>query len=119
MSDRQVGDRGPPARHRARPLGVGEDAAGPRLARFLAVPVGSRAQAQALIDAGAVTVDGRVVPKRHAVVTGERIVVDVPERAPVAAEESPAAYGIAWEDEHLLVVDKPAGVVVPAVSASR
>ena len=92
-------------------LTVGEQQAGTRLDRFLADPLGSRARAQGLIDEGSVRVDGRPRPKRHVVSPGELVVVDVVTRAPVPAR-SPAAFQIAYEDEHLLVVDKPAGVVV-------
>ena len=51
-------------------LTVPDEAAGTRLDRFLAEPLGSRAQAQTLIDAGHVLVDGRARPKRHAVSAG-------------------------------------------------
>jgi 23S rRNA pseudouridine1911/1915/1917 synthase len=94
-------------------LSVPAEAAGNRLDRFLAEPLGSRAQAQAAIDSGWVTVDGRLRPKRHTVRAGERIVV---RRDPVPGGAGPPAatvpYAIAFEDDHLLVVDKPAGVVV-------
>ena len=85
--------------------------AGERLDVFLARSAGSRTAAQRLLEGGAVLVDGRERPKRHAVAAGERIVVsELPE--PERAEVPDAPYAIAWEDEHLLVVDKPAGVVV-------
>src|SRR5262249_23020315 len=80
--------------------------------RFLAPAVGSRARAQALIDAGVVRVDGSLVPKRHLVRAGEAIEIgDLPVEASGAASE-PAPFEVAYEDEHLLVVDKPAGVGV-------
>ncbi len=93
-------------------LRVPDDAAGTRLDRFLATPVGSRARAQALIDGGRVKVDGHIRPKRHLVVAGEAIEVDDRALDPAAASDEPAHFEIAYEDEHLLVVDKPAGVVV-------
>jgi 23S rRNA pseudouridine1911/1915/1917 synthase len=90
---------------------VPADAAGERLDVFLAGHAGSRAAAQRLIDGGRVRVDGDEKAKRHTLRGGERI--DVEEEQEVAAAEAPEArFGIAWEDEHLLVVDKPAGVVV-------
>jgi 23S rRNA pseudouridine1911/1915/1917 synthase len=92
--------------------------AGERLDVFLARSAGSRAAAQRLLEAGAVLVDGRTRPKRHAVAAGERIVVSELPEAP-AAEVPDAPYTIAWEDEHLLVVDKPAGVVVHPGAAHR
>jgi 23S rRNA pseudouridine1911/1915/1917 synthase len=94
-------------------LEVPAAAAGTRLDRFLAEPLGSRAQAQQLIDARRVLVDGRVRPKRHELKPGELIEVrprDGWEAEADAAE--PAPYAVAFEDQHLLVVDKPAGVVV-------
>jgi 23S rRNA pseudouridine1911/1915/1917 synthase len=91
---------------------VPDHAAGTRLDRFLAKPLGSRAQAQGLIDSDRVRVDGRVRPKRHAVKPGELIVVDQREE-PAARDGGPQAdFEIAYEDECLLVVNKPAGVVV-------
>jgi 23S rRNA pseudouridine1911/1915/1917 synthase len=75
--------------------------------------VGSRAAAQKLIEAGAVAVDGRARQKRHLLKGGERIVVTPPELPPAdVAGADEVAFGVAYEDDHLLVVDKPAGVVV-------
>jgi len=72
--------------------------------------VASRAEGQRLIDAGRVLVDGRSVPKRHRLAVGEVVTVR-PEAppGPLAAEEVPLV--VRYEDKHLLVVDKPAGVV--------
>jgi 23S rRNA pseudouridine1911/1915/1917 synthase len=86
--------------------------AGARLDAFLAAPVGSRAQAQRLIEAGAVRVDGAVVPKRHRVSAGETVTVDEPAAPAPAADVAPAEFAVPFQDEHLLIVDKPAGVVV-------
>ncbi len=92
-------------------LVVSQEAAGIRLDRFLAEPIGSRAQAQGLIDGGRVRVDGRVRPKRYVVQAGERVLVERADAVPEAAQVE-LKLKIAYEDEHLLVVDKPAGVVV-------
>jgi 23S rRNA pseudouridine1911/1915/1917 synthase len=87
--------------------------AGQRLDAFLAEPVGSRARAQRLIEAGAVLVDGAAVPKRHRVAAGEVVTVDLDaDRAPAGDPSETASFTVAYEDAHLLVVDKPAGVVV-------
>jgi 23S rRNA pseudouridine1911/1915/1917 synthase len=91
---------------RARPEDEGE-----RLDAFLAEPLGSRARAQRLIEAGAVLVDGRAAPKRHRLSPGEVITVDEPP-APAPADVPDAPYAVPYRDEYLLVVDKPAGVVV-------
>jgi 23S rRNA pseudouridine1911/1915/1917 synthase len=92
-------------------IDVPAGAAGERLDVFLAGHAGSRAAAQRLIDGGRVRVDGEERPKRHTLRGGEAI--EVEEAAePAAADVPEARFAIAWEDEHLLVVDKPAGVVV-------
>jgi 23S rRNA pseudouridine1911/1915/1917 synthase len=96
-------------------LTVSGDDAGQRLDALLAEPLGSRSRAARLIDAGAVTVGGRVRAKRHVVAEG-----DVVEWEDAAADgpEAPAdvaagvEFSVPYEDEHLLVVDKPAGLVV-------
>jgi 23S rRNA pseudouridine1911/1915/1917 synthase len=91
---------------------VPAEAAGTRLDRFLAGPLGSRARAQALIDSGQVRVDGRSRPKRYLVQAGERVEVDERDPAPSEPGVSDASFEVAYEDDYLLVVDKPAGVVV-------
>jgi 23S rRNA pseudouridine1911/1915/1917 synthase len=84
-----------------------------RLDRALAArpEVGSRALAERLIASGAVLVDGAPRPKSHRLEGGEDVVAELPPEA-AALEPEEMALRIAWEDEHLLVVDKPAGVVV-------
>jgi 23S rRNA pseudouridine1911/1915/1917 synthase len=100
-------------RERGIRLEVPPSAAGTRLDRFLADLVGSRAQAQQLIDSRRVLVDGRVRPKRHAVREGEMIEVRATDAWEGGGDDAaPAPYEVAYEDRHLLVVDKPAGVVV-------
>ncbi|MDQ6746213.1 MAG: RluA family pseudouridine synthase [Actinomycetota bacterium] len=104
-----------------RELEVPASAAGMRLDRFLAEPLGSRAQAQNLIEAGRVQVDGLRRAKRHAVMPGER--VEIWERegpVPRDGEHGAAApFTVVMEDEHLIVVDKPAGVVVHPARGHR
>ena len=97
---------------------VPPEAAGERLDVFLAAHAGSRTAAQRLIDAGLVRVDGRPQPKRYALSAGETVTVSEPE--PEAAPPvPPARFRIAYEDEHLIVVDKPAGVVVHPARGHR
>jgi 23S rRNA pseudouridine1911/1915/1917 synthase len=101
-------------------LEVPPEAAGERLDTFLARPLGSRSRAQRLIAAGRVLVDGEAVVKAQAVRAGARIAVDDREQAVAAgAGGEQAAFGIAYEDEHLIVVDKPAGVVVHPARGHR
>ena len=73
--------------------------------------VGSRALAERLIAGGAVLVDGERRSKSHRLEGGEDLVVELPE-APGPIQPEEMDLRVAWEDEHLLVVDKPAGVVV-------
>ena len=83
-----------------------------RLDVALAEQVGSRAKAARLIEAGLVTVDGVKRPKSFDVEEGMRIdVAPEPEREPDTRGEG-VEFAIAYEDDDLLVVDKPAGVVV-------
>ena len=101
-------------------LEVPLEAAGERLDTFLARPLRSRSRAQRLIAAGRVLVDGKAVMKRQPVRAGARITVDEREDAPAAAAGGEqAAFGVAYEDEHLIVVDKPAGVVVHPARGHR
>ena len=93
--------------------------AGARLDAFLAAPLGSRARAQRLIEAGRVLVDGRAAPKRHLLSAGELVTVDEPEEAPAPATCRRAVRACPTSDEHLLVVDKPAGVVVHPARGHR
>jgi 23S rRNA pseudouridine1911/1915/1917 synthase len=75
--------------------------------------VGSRAAAERLLDAGAVLVDGQARGKSHKLAGGEEIEIEPPPAADVAEPAvAPPELTVAYADEHLLVVDKPAGVVV-------
>jgi 23S rRNA pseudouridine1911/1915/1917 synthase len=92
-------------------IDVGPESAGERLDVFLAEHLGSRAAAQRRIEGGHVRVDGAKKAKRFSLQGGE--VIEVFEPPPEEAAAVPAArFAIAYEDEHVLVVDKPAGVVV-------
>jgi 23S rRNA pseudouridine1911/1915/1917 synthase len=93
---------------------VPEGAAGLRLDRVLAdLPeVGSRQDAQRLLAGGGVTVDGVQRPQSYRVAAGEELAFAVPEAAATELTPEDVPLRIAYEDEHLLVVDKPAGVVV-------
>ncbi|MEA2178501.1 MAG: rRNA synthase, partial [Solirubrobacteraceae bacterium] len=95
-------------------LTVRPDQEGERLDALLAGVAGSRSRAQRLIEAGQVLVDGAPARKGHKVRDGEVLDVDeVDAHAPIdLGEGPPAPHEVVWEDEHLLVVDKPAGVVV-------
>ncbi|MDQ7843236.1 MAG: RluA family pseudouridine synthase [Armatimonadota bacterium] len=87
--------------------------AGLRLDTFLAgrVPL-SRSQIQALIASGHVTLDGRVVKPATKVRAGQQVEMVVPAREPAAVIPQALPLEIVYEDEDLLVVNKPAGLTV-------
>ena len=95
-------------------LTVPAQEAGSRLDQFLARPLGSRSRAQSLIESRRVRVDGRTRPKRHIVQAGEVVEIE-PEASPgdlPGHGTARAQFTVVYEDDQLLVVDKPAGVVV-------
>jgi 23S rRNA pseudouridine1911/1915/1917 synthase len=95
-------------------VAVPPEAAGERLDRFLAglEEIGSRAMAERLLGERLVLVDGAPRAKSHRLTGGERVEVDVPERRGSELEPEELDLRIAYEDEHLLIVDKPPDVVV-------
>jgi 23S rRNA pseudouridine1911/1915/1917 synthase len=86
------------------------------LDRFLADQAGSRAAAQSLIDAGRVWVNGVPRLKRHLLRAGDIVEAERAEERDAIAHsqgaDQPAEFSVTYEDDHLLIVDKPAGVVV-------
>jgi 23S rRNA pseudouridine1911/1915/1917 synthase len=95
-------------------LRVPPESAGERLDRFLAsLPeIGSRAVAERLVGDGGVLVDGRTRPKSFRLEGGEELEFEPPAAPTAALEPEAMELVVPYEDEHLLVVDKPAGVVV-------
>ena len=93
---------------------VPDDSDGLRLDRFLVslLPEQSRSQIQRLIKEGHVRVGDREAKANQAVKTGQEVVVDVP--APVDPVPQPEALPlpILYQDHDLIVIDKPAGMVV-------
>ncbi len=85
-----------------------------RIDRFVADATGlSRSHVQKLISDGRLTVDGEPVRANAIVAAGSEVRLDVPE--PVALDLAPAPdipLRIVYEDDDLLIVDKPAGLVV-------
>ena len=106
------GDPAPRPRHR---LALPATAAGQRFDQALAqaLPEYSRARLRAWIDAGRVTLDGSVADPTRRIRGGEEVVVEPiadPRATPHAAES--IALSILYEDDALIVLDKPAGLVV-------
>jgi 23S rRNA pseudouridine1911/1915/1917 synthase len=88
--------------------------AGGRLDAFLAgkAGVGSRSQVVELIAQGAVLVDGRTRSKSHIVSAGEAISVLTVAETPLLLIPEPSSVPVPFEDEWLLIADKPAGMPV-------
>jgi 23S rRNA pseudouridine1911/1915/1917 synthase len=94
---------------------VATDQAGERLDRVLATHMSelSRSRLKALIEAGAVALDGRTIrDPNHRVNSGAAIVVDVPPPEPAKPAAEPIALNVVYEDDDMIVIDKPAGLVV-------
>jgi 23S rRNA pseudouridine1911/1915/1917 synthase len=88
---------------------------GERLDRFVArsLPELTRSRARRLIDGGFVMVDGRLPAKAGApLASGQRVRVRVPPPEPATLEPEAIPLRIVYEDDDLLVVDKPAGMTV-------
>ncbi|MHC2435722.1 23S rRNA pseudouridine1911/1915/1917 synthase [Bradyrhizobium sp. USDA 4451] len=94
---------------------VDGDEGSARLDRVLAqrTPELSRSRLKALILAGSVTVKDAVVrdPAYH-VIRGDTIIIDVPEAAPAEPKGEDIALDIVFEDDDIIVIDKPRGLVV-------
>ncbi|MGX1110229.1 23S rRNA pseudouridine1911/1915/1917 synthase [Bradyrhizobium elkanii] len=94
---------------------VAGDEGSARLDRVLAQrsPELSRSRLKALILAGSVTVKDAVVrdPAYH-VAKGDTIIIDVPEAAPAEPQGEDIALDIVFEDDDIIVIDKPRGLVV-------
>jgi 23S rRNA pseudouridine1911/1915/1917 synthase len=96
-------------------VAVSAEEAGERLDRFLArrLPDFSRSRLQALIRGGEVRRDGAPAGDLgHRVKAGESYTVDVPAPAPAAPQPQAIPLTVAYEDAHLIVIDKPRGLAV-------
>jgi 23S rRNA pseudouridine1911/1915/1917 synthase len=86
---------------------------GGRVDRFAADLSGlSRSRIQHLITEGRVTADGNPVKANTVVPAGAVLVIDVPPVAPAGIEPEAIPLDVVYEDDEVLVVDKPAGLVV-------
>ncbi len=116
-NDVDVPDAGP-----ARELVVPEGCSGLRLDQALAVmlPQHSRSRLKGWIDRGLVTLDGKTPLPRRRLEGGETLVIrEAPAEDAVADAPEAIALPIVFEDEAILVLDKPAGLVVHPGAGNR
>jgi 23S rRNA pseudouridine1911/1915/1917 synthase len=100
-------------------LVVGDDA-GERLDSYLAARLDlSRSRAVQLIEQGRVTIGGAVPKKRDRPAPGDRIEVRIPPPEPSALTPEDIPLEVVYQDDDLLVVDKPAGLVVHPAAGHR
>ena len=96
-----------------RELTADASAAGLRLDRYLSRVTGlTRSQIQRLIEAGRVLVESRRPKASAAVLAGQRIRLSIPPPQPSSLTPEPIPLNILYEDHDLLVLNKPAGLVV-------
>ncbi|MER9870950.1 RluA family pseudouridine synthase [Mesorhizobium sp. M0136] len=97
-------------------LEAGADAAGQRLDQWLVARLGpdmSRSRVQMLIKQGAVRIGGRQVEEtKRKMAQGDSVSVDMPEPEPAAPQGEDIALDVLYEDNALIVINKPAGLVV-------
>jgi 23S rRNA pseudouridine1911/1915/1917 synthase len=93
---------------------VPPEEAGVRLDRYLTSVLGgqSRSQIQKLIKEGKVTIAGQAVTANRAVRAGDQVAVEIPEPARATPQAEDLNLDVVYEDSDLVVVNKPAGMVV-------
>ena len=95
-------------------LSVDASTSGLRLDQALSqlLPDYSRSRIQAWIKSGFVTVNRQAVKPRDKVFQGDQLVLDVPPIISTSDSPQPIEFDVLFEDEHLFVINKPAGLVV-------
>ncbi|HEY0703772.1 MAG TPA: RluA family pseudouridine synthase [Candidatus Acidoferrales bacterium] len=93
---------------------VSEDESGQRLDRFIAlqIPEISRTHVQTLIDEGRVQVGGIAKKPSHRLEAGESVNIDIPAPELPGVEPENIPLDILYEDEDLVVLNKPSGMIV-------
>ena len=78
----------------------------------------SRSSLQRLIEVGRIRVNARVVKSSHNIKPGDRITMDTPQPGPLLVNGEAVPLDILYEDEALLILNKPAGIVVHPASGN-
>ena len=94
-------------------ISVEVKADGDRLDSFVSgITEFTRSRVQKLIESGCVTVNGLIKPKNYRMCSGDRIEISVPETAEYEAVPEDIPLDIRYEDESVIVINKPSGMVV-------
>lgn len=93
---------------------VSDENAGQRLDRFLVsqLPELSRTRIQSLLENGLVRVSGAAPKASYRVEAGDRVTVEIPEPAAAGVRAEPIVLDVLYEDEHIAVINKPAGMII-------
>ena len=90
-----------------------KDEAGMRLDAYIAaVSDLSRSAAARLIEAGSVTVNGRLAEKKRAIAEGDVVEITLPEPEECEAQPEDIPLDVVYEDDDIIVINKPQGMVV-------
>ncbi len=96
-------------------LTIPQDAGGQRLDQVLCSLLGpdfSRAQVQRLIKEGHITLEGKTARAAQKAAAGETALVQLPDPTPLDLTPRAMELAVLYEDEHLIVINKPPNVVV-------
>ncbi len=99
----------------AHPPNLSPGVGAPRLDRWLAaqLPEFSRSRLQKLVEAGYVTVNDNIcTEKQQKLQAGDHLIITIPELQPLTLEAQTIPLDILYEDDSLLILNKPAGIVV-------
>ncbi len=92
---------------------IKEENVGTRADIFMCAECGvTRSAAQKLLGSGAVTVDGCAIPKNYKLRAGDVLVIAYPEEKSVDVQPEDIPLDVIYEDSDIIVVNKPAGMVV-------
>src|SRR3989339_224079 len=93
---------------------ISHDSVNQRIDKFLSFHNStlSRSFIQRLIDKGSITVSGKAVKSSYKLRSGDYIKIEIPELEPLSVKPEPIPLDIVYEDESVIVINKPAGMVV-------
>ena len=107
---------------RVEDLSVSSGDEGQRLDRFLAAHLSdlSRTRIQSILDHGRVTVNGAVAKRSYRVEHGDAVVIEIPAPTPATAQPEAIPLEILYQDDGVVVINKPAGMIVhPGAGAKK